>query len=73
MQNNDKFRLFGKWFWIGIVVGFLNSIAGLIYGIALVTEKEYRREGAIIVAWTVLVAVLMTIVLGYVYPQGVPF
>ena len=73
MQNNDKFRLFGKWFWIGIVVGFLNYIAGLIYGIALVTEKEYRREGAIIVAWTVLVAVLMTIVLGYVYPQGVPF
>ncbi len=70
MENRDKFQLFGKWFWVGVVMGFLNSIAGLVYGIALVIEKEHRREGAIIIAWTVLVAVVMTIVLGYVYPQG---
>ncbi len=69
MGNKDKFQLFGKWFWIGVVVAFLNSIAGLIYGIALVLEPEHRREGSILIAWTVLVAVIMTIILGYAYPQ----
>ena len=50
----DKFKLFKKWFWIGIVVGFLNMLAGLVYGIALVMEPEHRKEGLIIVAWSVI-------------------
>ena len=70
MEHSDKFKLFGKWFWIGVVVAFLNSLAGLIYGVALVLEPEHRKEGAILIAWTVLVAVVITIVLKVVYPEA---
>jgi hypothetical protein len=45
---NDKFKLLGKWFWIGIIIGFLNPVAGVIFGLALAFEKEHRKEGTII-------------------------
>lgn len=48
----DKFKLYKKWFWIGIIVGFLNFVAGIIYGFALVGEPEHRKEGWIIVGWS---------------------
>lgn len=47
--SNDKFKLWNKWFWIGIVVAISNIIAGLVYGIALAIEKDRRKEGIIIV------------------------
>lgn len=50
----DKFKLYKKWFWIGIIVGFLNFIAGLIYGFAMVAEREHRKEGWIVVVWSVV-------------------
>jgi len=49
----EKFKLGKKWFWIGIVFG-LNPIFGLIYGIALVCEKKFRKEGLIIIGWTIV-------------------
>lgn len=69
METSDKFRLFGKWFWIGVVVAFLNSLAGLIYGVALVLEPNHRKEGAILIAWTVLVAVVIAVIVRVVYPM----
>lgn len=48
----DKFKLYKKWFWIGIAVGFLSTFAGLIYGIALMIEPEHRKEGFIIILWS---------------------
>ena len=48
----DKFKLYKKWFWIGIAVGFFNTLAGLIYGIALTIEPEHRKEGFIIILWS---------------------
>lgn len=54
----DRFKLYKKWFWIGIVVGLLNPVAGLIYGIALLAEPEHRQEGIIIVVWTIVWAFL---------------
>ena len=59
----DKFRLYKKWFWIGIAVGFLNVLAGMIYGIALALEKEHRKEGIIIIAWSILVSLFVFSVL----------
>lgn len=50
----DSFKLYKKWFWIGVVIGFLNVVAGLVYGIALAMEKEHRKEGLIISAWSIL-------------------
>lgn len=50
----DNFKLYKKWFWIGVVIGFLNVVAGLVYGIALAMEKEHRKEGLIISAWSLL-------------------
>mgnify|MGYP001560453780 FL=1 len=52
--NDDKFKLGKKWFWIGIIAGFLNSLTGLIYGIALLVERQYRKEGLIIIVWAIV-------------------
>lgn len=60
----DKFKLYKKWFWVGIAVGFLNFVAGLIYAIALMTEKEHRKEGIIILVWTLAVFLLLAILIG---------
>ena len=51
--QTDKFKFFKKWFWAGIVVGFLYVLAGLVYGILLIFEKGHRREGAVIVAFAI--------------------
>lgn len=50
----DKFLLYRKWFWIGIVAGFMNGLVGLIYGIALASEPEHRKEGAVIIVWSLV-------------------
>ncbi len=55
----DKFKLYKKWFWVGIIVGFFNLLAGIVYGIALVIEPEHRKEGLIIVSWSALVFALV--------------
>ena len=63
-QNvSDKFKLWKKWFWIGMIIAFFNLLAGLIFGIALVPEKEHRKEGAIIIAFALLWFVLGTFVI----------
>ena len=51
----DKFKLGNKWFWIGIIVATLNIIAGLVYGITLVIERDHSKEGLIIIAWAIIV------------------
>ncbi len=61
----DKFLFNKKWFWIGIIIAALNFIAGLIYGIALVVESHHRKEGGVIIAWSVVAAV---IIMTFFYP-----
>lgn len=53
----DKFKLGKKWFWIGIAIALFNILSGLVFGIALMMEKKYRREGLIITLIAVAVAV----------------
>ncbi len=52
--SNGRFALGKKWFWIGIVMSLLNVAAGLIYGIALAIEKNHRKEGLIIIAFSIV-------------------
>ena len=54
----DKFKVKKKWFWIGIVAGLMSPVLGLIYGIALLVEKDHRKEGWIIIAWTIVWAII---------------
>ncbi len=54
----DKFKLFKKWFWIGILTAVVNFTAGLLYGVALVVEEEHRKEGTIIIIWSIISAVV---------------
>ncbi len=68
-MENNKFRLWGKWFWIGVVIGFLNAIAGVVYSVALIVEPENRKTGLVLLGWTLVVMVAMAIVFGIVYPQ----
>jgi len=32
----------------------MNSLTGLIYGIALLVERQYRKEGLIIIVWAIV-------------------
>jgi len=52
--SNDEFKLWRKWFWVGIIMSLLFSVPGIIYGIALALEKEHRKEGLIIIIFSVL-------------------
>ncbi len=65
----DKFKLWEKWFWVGIIVALLNSTAGLVFGIALLTEKKYRREGWIIVSIGLIIAAVVIFRLIKLYYQ----
>lgn len=56
---NGKFSFGKKWFCIGIAVGLFSLFPGLIYGIALILEKEYRKEGAIIIASSIIWKILL--------------
>ena len=57
-MDTDKFKFPKKWFWIGVAVSYLNLFAGLIYGIALLVEKEHRKEGVIIIILTIIFVLL---------------
>jgi len=61
----DKFKFPKKWFWIGAIISCLNLFAGLIYGIALIVEKEHRREG---IALIVLSIIAISIIAFFVVP-----
>jgi hypothetical protein len=65
----DKFKVNKKWFWIGIVMG-LNPVFGLVYGIALVTEKDHRKEGTIILIWTIVWAIISYYLSMWLVKQG---
>lgn len=60
-EVSDKFKLGKKWFWIGVVIAILHGLSGLIFGIALITEKKYRREGLVIIFIAVAVIVASVI------------
>ncbi len=63
-QIIDKFKLGKKWFWIGIIVATLNVFGGLIYGLVLLFEKDHRKEGAIIMCWAIVWALIGFFVIG---------
>ena len=78
MNNNqiemvvaDKFKLGKKWFWIGIIISIFNIIAGLVYGVVLLLEKDHRKEGIIIIAWAIIWTLFSFFVIGpYLVKSG---
>ncbi len=58
-----------KWFWIGIVMG-LNPVTGLVFGIGLLREPPYRREGAIVILWTVVWGALSYLLVYWLTTSG---
>ncbi len=60
----DQFALFKKWFWIGIVMSLFNVVGGLVYGIAVLMDKDTRKEGAILVAFSLVWFFFSAYVLG---------
>lgn len=59
-----------KWFWIGIVLTITNQTAGVIYGIALLLEPPYKREGSIILIWNVVFFLLKFILIYLMLVNG---
>ena len=63
-SSGDKFGFGKKWFWIGIIVSFFHFAAGLIYGLALIFEKDRRKEGLIIMVFAVIWFLLNFFIIG---------
>lgn len=53
----DKFALFHKWFWVGMVVATVGGLGGLVFGLTLLAEREHRKEGAIVTIWSLIVTI----------------
>ena len=51
---NDLFKMSKKGFWVGMGVGLFSLLAGLTFGISLVIEKEYRKEGLLVIIFSLL-------------------
>ena len=47
-----------KWFVVGIIAGILNPLAGIVVGIALLTDKKQKEEGVVITLFSVILLVL---------------
>ncbi|MDP3052497.1 MAG: hypothetical protein Q8N22_00910 [bacterium] len=59
----DKFKLGKKWFWIGAVSAVIFPLIGLIYGIALLTEKNFIQKKV----KEAYLIIFLAVVLGVVY------
>jgi hypothetical protein len=52
--SNECFALGNKWFWAVLAASLFSLAAGLILGISLLTEKNRRKEGIIIVVFAIV-------------------
>ena len=59
-----------KWLWLGVLMGFFHPIAGLVYGGALFFEQEARKEGIIVIVWTIAWAIASFFLFGYLAQEG---
>ena len=60
-----------KWFWIGIIIATMNWVAGLVYGIALLREKDYKKEAWKIIFWSIVRAMIAYIIYIWLLKRGV--
>lgn len=47
-------NIFKKWFWLGATISILNGAAGLLMGLALMTESDKRKQGIAVIIWAIL-------------------
>ena len=69
--SNNRFGMWKKWFWIGIVISIVNALTGLIYGIALAMEKDSRKEGIVIIVFAVIWFVIWLMTLPMLTKLGI--
>ncbi len=66
----DNFSLYKKWFWVGIIIGFLNGVAGIVYGVALYLEHNHKKEGLIVIVWSLAIFILALTLISYLKSRG---
>ncbi|MBI2406018.1 MAG: hypothetical protein HYV25_00355 [Candidatus Harrisonbacteria bacterium] len=49
----------------------MNSVAGVIYGIALALEREHRKEGATIAVWSVVMLGVTYLITSWLQAKGI--
>lgn len=52
--SDEQFKPGKKWFFVGLFVALFSALAGLAFGLALVTEKGHRKEGVIVMAFAII-------------------
>ncbi|HRY52534.1 MAG TPA: hypothetical protein P5089_01645 [Candidatus Portnoybacteria bacterium] len=63
--SNELFALGKKWFWVALATSLFSLAAGLILGISLLTEKNRRKEGIIIIVFALVCYLAKTL---WLYP-----
>lgn len=65
MENETDIKPKSKWFWLGIILGFVAApLPGIIYGAVLFSEKEYRRDAIIIIVWAIVYFTISAFLIG---------
>ncbi len=60
-----------KWLWLGIVVAIINPVfAGLILGLAFLTEPEMKKEAKIILAVAIIWGAIYSYLVSWLTSQG---
>jgi len=60
-----------KWLWLGIVVAIINPVfAGLILGLAFLTEPEMKKEAKIILAVAIIWGAIYSYLVRWLTSQG---
>ena len=67
----DKFKLYKKWFWMGLVMSLFYPAAGIVYGLVLLSEKDHRREGLIIIIGSFVIGLISYYLQSYLAAIGV--
>lgn len=67
----DRFKLGKKWFWIGVILSLLQPLAGLVFAIALVLEKDHRKEGGILIIVSLVIGIGGYYFQQYLTAQGI--
>jgi hypothetical protein len=59
-----------KWFWLGIAIALLSPFSGLLFGIVLWTEPEFKKEAKIILAISLIWGLLFIFLYNWLVEQG---
>lgn len=71
-MEEKSLQLSRKWLWAGLTIAFLNPIfAGLILGFLFLSEPQFKKEGRIILTFSVVWGAITFVLIQKFQTQGI--